>query len=148
MLTPQHLYSDRRQIIAALLHHLLPLFKVRGPVECPSVRIVHGMRELVLDIPNPDVENFVKDRAGHCPESVAGHLVLAVHAAQRTLFRFVLRERSQVREDVQDVENCQKPQDRDPGQGESEEPCRDAENSQPVVRQDKTKRRIGRFSGV
>jgi hypothetical protein len=50
------------QIITPLLHHLLPLFKVRGPVVCSAVRIAHGMRKLVLNVLWPDVEDFVDDR--------------------------------------------------------------------------------------
>jgi hypothetical protein len=66
-----HLFRERQhfrsclqiiQIIAPLLHHLLPLFKVCGPVVCPTVRIAHGMRELMLDVLGPDVEDFVDDR--------------------------------------------------------------------------------------
>ena len=56
------------KLIAPLLHHLLPLFKVRRPVVCPAIRITHRMRKLVLDVLNPDVENFVEDRAGHVTE--------------------------------------------------------------------------------
>ena len=50
------------------------------------------MRQLMFDEVGTDLENFIKDRPRHCPESVAGHLVLAVpHAAQRGVDRVFVR---------------------------------------------------------
>ena len=63
------------QVVSPLLHHLPTFGQVRRSVVCPAVRVPDSMGKLMLNKVGPDLENFIKNGARHCPESVASHFI-------------------------------------------------------------------------
>ena len=72
------------QIVRPRLHHLPAFRKVRCAVVGASVGVTYRMGQLVLDVVRLEMQGFVQDRTGHCPEPVPAHFVLIeAHAPQR-----------------------------------------------------------------